>query len=39
LIEDVVHVLLRVAIEQREPAALHLHHDPVTRFEGVQHIL
>src|SRR6185437_9495490 len=26
---------LRVAVDQREPAALHLDHDPVALFEGV----
>ena len=29
-LEDVRHEFLRVAIDHREPAALHLYHDPVS---------
>ena len=33
--EDIRHEALRVAIDQREPGALDLHHDPVARTEHV----
>src|ERR1700679_132580 len=32
---DVGHIGLWIAVDQREPAALHLNHDPMTRLEGV----
>jgi len=35
-LEDVGHVGLRIAIHEREPAALDLHHHPVAALEGVQ---
>jgi hypothetical protein len=38
-LEDIRHEGLRVPVEEREPAALHLHHDPMPALEGVQHIL
>src|SRR5687767_12007544 len=33
--KNVRHESLRVAVDHREPCALHLHHDPVTFPEGV----
>ena len=38
-LEDVVDVLLRIAVDQREPSALHLNHDAMTGLEGVSHVL
>src|SRR5688572_29876669 len=35
---DVRHERLRIAIDQREPGALDLHHQPMTLAEAVQHI-
>ena len=37
--ENVRHVLLRIAVDQREPGAADVDHDAMARFEGVQHIL
>src|SRR5574340_257934 len=34
-LEDIVHELLRIAVDQREPRALHLHHDLVSLQEGM----
>src|SRR5438067_290243 len=34
-LEDVRHILLRVAVDQWEPGALHLHHDLVPLAETV----
>ncbi len=36
---DVIYVLLRIAVHQWEPCTLHLHHNPVAFFEGMEHIL
>ena len=37
--ENVVHVLLRVAVNQRKPGALDVHHDPVPLLEGMADVL
>ena len=34
-VEDVVHKLLRIAVIQRKPGALYLHHDSVTFPEAI----
>src|ERR1700751_2445448 len=36
--EDVVHIGLWVAVVEREPARLNLHHEPVSRQEHVIHV-
>src|SRR6187402_185938 len=33
--EDIRHELLRIAVDEREPGALHLDHDPVSFLEHV----
>lgn len=38
-LENVVDVFLRVAVDQREPSALDLDHDPMAGLKGVMHIL
>src|SRR5262249_24322404 len=37
--ENVRYVPLRVAVNEWEPGAANLHHDAMTRAEGVEHIL
>src|SRR5690606_32721961 len=37
-LEDIRHEGLRVAVHIREPAALHLYHDPVATLEGMVHV-
>ena len=37
--EDVGNVGLWIAIDKREPSALHLNHDAVATLKGVQYIL